>query len=109
MMTPKVNPSAPPIPLNSIYARLVEKLSPRDARCFIRGLSCYPTPTRNSQILALVSIVRDEFQYAWSYAEMGRIFDVSKGIIRCVHFQAMGESGMTQANLRFCSQTKKQR
>jgi hypothetical protein len=67
-MALKVNPSAHATPLDFIYARLAEKLSARDARSILHRLADYPTPTRNSQILALFTILRDEFQCAWSYA-----------------------------------------
>jgi transposase len=48
-------------------------------------------PTRNSQILALPTILRDEFQYAWSSAQMGYIFNVKKGIVHRVRSQIMRE------------------
>jgi hypothetical protein len=90
-MASKVDPSAPPTPLDFIYARLAEKLSARDARSILRHLADYPTHTRNSQILALLTILRDEFQYAWSYAQVGYIFNVNNGIVHRVRSQAMRE------------------
>jgi hypothetical protein len=91
MMAPKVGPSTYPSSLNPIYARLVEKLSPSDAQCIIPRLANHPTQTRNSQILALLSIRRDEFQYMWSHAEVGRILAIDKGIVHRVCSQAMRE------------------
>jgi hypothetical protein len=90
-MVPKVDLTAPPTLLDFIYARFAEKLSARDARSILRGLADYPTPTRNSQILALLTILRDEFQYAWSYTQVGYIFNVNKGIVHRVRSQAMRE------------------
>jgi hypothetical protein len=91
MMAPKVDPSAPPTPLDFIYTRPAEKLPARDARSIRRCLADDPTPTRNSQILALLTILLDEFQYAWSYAQVEYIFNVNKGIIHRVRSQAMRE------------------
>jgi hypothetical protein len=54
-------------------------------------LADYRTPTRKSQILALLTILRDVFQYAWSYAQVGHIFDVNKGSAHRVRSQAMRE------------------
>jgi hypothetical protein len=90
-MAPKVDPSAPPTPLDFISARLAEKLFARGARSIFRRLADYPTPTRNSRILALLTICRDEFQDAWSYAQVGYIFNVNKGIVHRVRSQAMRE------------------
>jgi hypothetical protein len=57
----------------------------------IRRLADDPTLTRNSQILALLNMLRDEFHYAWNYAEMGCIFNVNKGIVHRIRSQAMPE------------------
>jgi hypothetical protein len=77
--------------LDFIYVRLAEKLSARDARSIFRRLADYPTPTRNSQIIVLLTILCDEFQYAWSYAQVGHIFNVNKRIVHRVRSQAMRE------------------
>jgi hypothetical protein len=90
-MTPEVDPRTPPTPLDFIYAHLAEKLSARHTRSILRRLADYPTPTRNSQILALLTILRDEFQSAWSYAQVGYIFNVNQGIVHRVRSQAMRE------------------
>jgi hypothetical protein len=91
MMAPKVDPSAPSIPRDFIYAHLAEKLFARDARSILCRLADYPTSVRNSPILALLTIFRDGFQYAWSYAQVGYIFNVNKGIVHRVRSQAMRE------------------
>jgi hypothetical protein len=59
-MDPKTDPTALAISLDLIRTRLLLKTNPREARAIIRRLADYETPSRNSQILALLSIVRDD-------------------------------------------------
>jgi hypothetical protein len=90
-MALKVDPSAAPTPLDFLYASLADKLSARDARSILRRLADYPTPTSNSRSLALLTILCEKFQYAWSYAQMGYIFNVNKEIVHRVRSQTVRE------------------
>jgi transposase len=88
-MGPKRDRHAPPVPLGLICTRLTDKVSPREARAITRRLSTNETPTRAVQILALLTIVRDELQYAWSCRNIGSIFNVHKGTVHWIRSQAM--------------------
>jgi ribosomal protein S4E len=80
-MGPKTDPRAPAISLDLIRTRLLLKINPREARAIIRRLADSETPSRNSPILALLSIVRDDLGYNWTYREIGTIFNVNKGTV----------------------------
>jgi hypothetical protein len=77
-MGPKTDSTAPAISLNLIRTRFLLKTIPREARAIIRRLADCETRSRHSQILALLSIVRDDLDYNWSYREIGTIFNVNK-------------------------------
>jgi hypothetical protein len=55
----------------------------------MRRLADSETPSRNSQILALLSIVCDDLDYNWSDREIGTIFNVNKGTIHRIHSDAI--------------------
>jgi hypothetical protein len=88
-MGPKTDPRASGILLDLIRTRLLLKTNPREARAVIRRLADYETPSRNSQILALLSIVRDDLGYKWSYREIETIFNVNKGIVHRIRSDAI--------------------
>jgi hypothetical protein len=88
-MGPKTDPRAPVISLDRIRTRLLLKTKPRESRAIIRRLAHYETPSRNSLILALLSIVRDDLGYNWSYREIGTIFKVNKGTIHRIRSDAI--------------------
>jgi hypothetical protein len=77
-MGPKTDPRTPAISLDLIRTQLLLKTNPSEIRAIIRRLADYETPSRNSQILALLLIVRDDLGYNWSYRETGTIFNVNK-------------------------------
>jgi hypothetical protein len=88
-MGPKTDLRAPAISLDLIRTRLLLKTNPREARAIIRRLADYETPSRNAQILALLSIVRDDLGYNWSYREIGIIFSVNKGTVHRIRSDAI--------------------
>jgi hypothetical protein len=90
-MGPKRDPNAAPVELTIIQTRLAQMVSAREARAITRRLSEHNAPTRNSQILAMLSITRDELQYEWSYRTIGSIFGVNKGTVHRVRSGAMRE------------------
>jgi hypothetical protein len=88
-MDPKADSRAPAISLDLIRTRLILKTNSREARAIIRRLADYETPSRKSQILALLSIVRDDLGYNWSYREIGTIFNVNKGTVHRIRLDAI--------------------
>jgi hypothetical protein len=84
----KTDPRTPAISLDLIRTRLLLKTNPREARAIIR-LADYETPSRNSQIPALLSIVRDDLGDNWSSLEIGSIFNVNKGTIHRIRSHAI--------------------
>jgi hypothetical protein len=88
-MGPKTDPRAPTISLDLIRTRLLLKTNPREARAIIRRLADYETPSRNSQMLTLRSLVRDNLGYNWSYREIGTIFNVNKGTVHRIRSDAI--------------------
>jgi hypothetical protein len=88
-MGPKTDPRTPAISLNLIRTRLLLNTNPREARAIIRRLADYETPSRNSQILALLSIVRDDLGYNWSHREIGTVFNVNKGTVHRIRSDAI--------------------
>jgi hypothetical protein len=58
-------------------------------RAIIHRLADYETPSRNSQILTLLSIVRDDLGYNWSYREIGTISNVNKGFVHRIRSDAI--------------------
>jgi hypothetical protein len=47
------------------------------------------TPSRNSQILALLSIVRNDLGYNWIHRDIGKIFNVEKGTVHRIRSHAI--------------------
>jgi hypothetical protein len=92
-MGPKIDPRAPAISLDLIRTRLLLKTNPREARAIIRRLADYETPSRNSQILTLLLIVRDDLGYNWNYREIGTIFNVNKGTVHQIRSDAIKDIG----------------
>jgi hypothetical protein len=88
-MGPKTDPRAPAISSDLIRTRLLLKTNLREARTIIRRLADYETPSRNSQILALLSIVRDDLSYNWSYRKIGTIFNVNKVTVHRIRSDAI--------------------
>jgi hypothetical protein len=88
-MGSKTDPRAPAISSDLIRARLLLKTNPREARVIIRRLADYETPSRNSQMLALLSIVRDDLGYNWGYREIATIFNVNKGTVHRIRSDAI--------------------
>jgi hypothetical protein len=88
-MGPKTDPRTPAISLDLIRTRLLLKTKPREARAIICRLADYETPSRNAQILALLSIIRDGLGYNWSYREIGTIFNVNKGTVHRIRSDAI--------------------
>jgi hypothetical protein len=91
-MGPKTDPRRPAISLDPIRTRLRIKTNPREARAIIRRLADYGTPSRNSQITALFSIVHDDLGYNWSYREIGTILNVNKGIVHRIRSGAIKDT-----------------
>jgi hypothetical protein len=59
---------------------------PAEAEAIVHGLGDTATPSRNSQILALITAHRDEVQADWTYEEIGPGLNRSKGPgNRCNH------------------------
>jgi hypothetical protein len=84
----KADPRAPATSLDLIRTRLLLKTTPCEARA-IHRLADYETPSRNFQILAPLSIVRDDLDYNCSYREIGTIFNVNKGTVRRIRSDAI--------------------
>jgi hypothetical protein len=90
-MGPKRDARAPPLPFPEICPRLALKVSSREARAIVRRLRDYDTPSRNSQILALLAIIHDELHYDWSHRDIGSVFNVNKGTVHRIRSEAMEE------------------
>jgi hypothetical protein len=88
-MRPKTDLRWPAISLDLVHTQLLLKANPREARAIIRRLADSETPSRNSQIPALLSIVRDDLGYHWSYRETGTIFNVNKGTVHRIRSDAI--------------------
>jgi hypothetical protein len=88
-MGPRPDPRAPAVSLDVIRTRLLTHMSLRDARAVVRRLADYETPSRNSQILALFAILRDELNLVWSYRDMGSVFGMNKGTVYRLRLEAM--------------------
>jgi hypothetical protein len=66
-------------------------MSPREARAVVRRLAEYEKPSRKSQILALLTILRDELQSDWSYRAISSVLIMTKRIVSRIRSDAMRE------------------
>jgi hypothetical protein len=80
-MAPRPDQQAPLFPLDVIPTHRLGKVSPSEARPNVRRFADHEASSRNSQILAFFSIVRDERQYDWSLGDIGSVFELNKGSI----------------------------
>jgi hypothetical protein len=87
----KTDLRAPAISLDLIRTRLLLNTNPCEARAIIRCLADYEMPSRNFQILALLSIISDDLGYNWSFREIGTIFNVNKGTVHRIRSDAINE------------------
>jgi hypothetical protein len=77
-MWPKADLQALALPLEPICIKFLPENSPSEARAIVSPLADYKAPSRNSRILARITILCDELQCDWSYNDVGSVFGANK-------------------------------